>query len=206
MKELWARLFSRPAIAVELITATFFISFLALANSLYVMQVLNRYVSQGVDATLLTLTSGVLIAIVLELAFREARMHLAQRLTSKADETMTSSGFNVLSRAKLDALERVPPDMRREILNGTTTIEQAYSASNINTVLDVPFALFFVFILYMLEPMIGIIVAGFLIVVLFGGLLGAMSTQSKTNELSNHSGHTSALLGTAIRDWCTIYA
>jgi len=206
MKEFYARLFSRPAIAIELITATFFISILALASPLFVMQVLNRYVAQGVDATLVTLTSGVLIAIILELAFREARMHLAQRLTTKADEDLTNSGFNVLTRAKLDALERVPTDMRREILNGTSAVEQAYSASNINAVLDVPFAVLFVFILYLLEPTIAFVVAGFLIVVFVGGLLGAASTQSKTNELTNHSGHTSALLGTAIRESETVRA
>ncbi|MDP6645146.1 MAG: ATP-binding cassette domain-containing protein [Rhodospirillales bacterium] len=206
MRELYSRLFSRPAIAVELITATFFVSILALASPLFVMQVLNRYVAQGVDATLFTLTSGVLIAIVLELAFREARMHLAQRLSSKADEKMTNSGYNVLTRAKLDALERVPPDMRREILNGTSAIEQAYSATNITAVLDVPFALLFVIILYLIEPLIAFIVAGFLIVVFLGGLLGAASTQSKTNELTNYSGHTSALLGTAIRESETVRA
>ena len=206
MKELSARLFSKPAIAVELITATFFITILALASPLFVMQVLNRYVAQGVDATLVTLTTGVLIAIILELAFREARTHLAQRLTTVADQNMTNSGFNVLTRAKLDALERVPPDMRREILNGTSAIEQAYSASNINAVLDVPFALLFIFILYLLEPTIAFIVAGFLVLVFFGGLLGAASTQSKSNELTNHSGHTSAILGTAIRESETVRA
>jgi len=38
---------------------------LALAPPLFVIQVLNRYVAHGVDATLLTLTTGVLIAIAL---------------------------------------------------------------------------------------------------------------------------------------------
>ena len=66
MKELLKRVFARPAIATELIVATLFINILAMASPLFVMQVLNRYVSQGVDATLATLTSGVLLAITLE--------------------------------------------------------------------------------------------------------------------------------------------
>ncbi len=80
MKEFFARLFSKPGVAVELITASFFINALAMASPIFVMQVLNRYVSQGVDATLITLTAGVAAAATLEFFFRQARMHLTHRV------------------------------------------------------------------------------------------------------------------------------
>jgi ATP-binding cassette subfamily C protein LapB len=141
MKEFWSRLKSNPAVAFELITATLFISILALASPIFVMQVLNRYVSQGVDATLITLTSGVLIAIVLELIFRQARMHIAQVISTNKDESHALNGYKTLVQSKLSALEKVPLDTRREILGGQQAIEQAYSAANITVVFDVPFAL-----------------------------------------------------------------
>ena len=204
MKEFWARLFAKPALAVELITASLFISILALASPLFSMQVLNRYVSQGVDATLITLTIGVLIAIALELAFREARMALADRVSAKPDEDIAASSYDVLTRARLDALERVPADMRREILAGINSVEQAYNASNISAVLDVPFALLFIFVLAVLSPMIASIVALFMAAVFVGGLLAQVAVQKQTTELTNASGKTSTLMSTAIRESETV--
>ena len=206
MKEFWSRLMSNPAVAFELVTATLFISILALASPIFVMQVLNRYVSQGVDATLITLTSGVLIAIVLELIFRQARLHIAQVISTNKDEDHALNGYKTLVHSKLSALEKVPLDTRREILGGQQAIEQAYSASNITVVLDVPFALLFVFVLYLLVPPIAIVVLAFIIVVFFGGILGASSMNTVTNEVTDASSANSALLGTAIREAETVRA
>lgn len=204
MREYFARLFAKPALAVELITATLFINILALASPLFSMQVLNRYVSQGVDATLITLTIGVLIAIGLELAFREARMKLAHRISAKPDDEIAGLSYDVLTRARLDALERVPPDMRREILSGAAAVEQAYNASNITAVLDVPFAVTFILVLAILSPLIALIVLGFTVAVFVGGLVAQIAVQKQTNELTNASGKTSALMSTAIREMETI--
>ena len=206
MKEFWSRLMSNPVVTFELVTATLFISILALASPIFVMQVLNRYVSQGVDATLITLTSGVLIAIVLELIFRQARLHIAQVISTSKDEDHALNGYKTLVHSKLSALERVPLDTRREILGGQQAIEQAYNASNITVVLDVPFALLFVFVLYLLVPTIAFVVLAFIVVVFLGGILGASSMNSVTNEVTEASGVNSALLGTAIREAETVRA
>ena len=206
MKEFWSRLMSNPVVTFELVTATLFISILALASPIFVMQVLNRYVSQGVDATLITLTSGVLIAIVLELIFRQARLHIAQVISTSKDEDHALNGYKTLVHSKLSALERVPLDTRREILGGQQAIEQAYNASNITVVLDVPFALLFVFALYLLVPAIALVVLAFIVVVFFGGILGASSMNSVTNEVTEASSANSALLGTAIREAETVRA
>ena len=197
---------AKPGIATELMVASVFISVLALASPIFVMQVLNRYVSQGVDSTLVTLTIGVLVAIALELAFRQARMHLAQRVSADADEYISAQGYKILTRSKLGSLERVAPDTRREIINGTNNIEQAYNASNICAVLDVPFALFFVFVLYLLEPAIALVVLAFLVIVFLGGLWGAASTAKKNTDLTSASGASSALIGTAVREAETVRA
>ncbi|MCG8509780.1 MAG: ATP-binding protein, partial [Rhodospirillales bacterium] len=66
MAELIKRLFSRPGIATELIVASFLANLLALASPLFVIQVLNRYGAHGGNGTLVTLTTGVVIAVALE--------------------------------------------------------------------------------------------------------------------------------------------
>ncbi len=205
MKEFFARLFSKPGVAVELITASFFINALAMASPIFVMQVLNRYVSQGVDATLITLTAGVAAAATLEFFFRQARMHLTHRVNIRSDEDKALQPFSILTRAKISALERIAPDARREVLSGSQAIETAYSAQNIGTILDVPFALLFVFVLYLLSPLISGIVFCFLVAVFLAGILGTLSVKGKTVELTSASGFGTALISTAIRETDTVH-
>lgn len=186
--------------------ASVFINILALAGPLFVMQVLNRYVSQGVDATLLTLTSGVLIAITLEFALRQARLRLARGVSVVPDEMAAISSFNTLTKAKVSALDQVPPETRREMVNGVASVETAYNANNITTIMDVPFSLIFVFVLYLLEPTIAFIVIGFMVAVFCVGLLSGKSQKEKTAELQEASGVGSALLGTVTRESDTLRA
>ena len=204
MKELFKRLLSTPGLAIELLVATFFINILALAQPMFVMQVLNRYVAHGVDATLMTLTSGVLIALVLEFAFRESRVHLARGVSILPDEKTAIDGYTVLTMSKTGSIEEIPPETRREIVNGAQTIESAYNASNITTMLDVPFSLVFVAALYFLQPVLALIVVGFLAAVFVAGVIGGVSMQKMTAEMQEASGAGSAMVSTASREGDTV--
>ena len=141
MKDLFQRLMSMPVVSSELLLASVFINILALASPLFVLQVLNRYVAQGVDATLLTLVSGVLIAISLEFSLRQARLRLARGVNVVPDESVALKSFGILTRARVQELEQVPVGTRREMVNGVAAVETAFNANNITTILDVPFSL-----------------------------------------------------------------
>ena len=93
MNELIRRLTGRPIVTAELTAATLFANLLALASPLFVMQVLNRYVTYGVDATLATLTIGVLGAIGLEYAFRQARYLLISHDLGLTDRNRAIGAF-----------------------------------------------------------------------------------------------------------------
>ncbi len=152
MKELLSRLASRPGIAAELLAASLLVNTLALASPLFVIQVLNRYVAYGVDATLQTLTVGVVLAVTLEFAFRQVRHRLAAGIAVKRDQALTDTAFATLSGTPLSDLDRVPADLRPELLAGTERVQAAYNAPNLVAVLDVPFALLFVAVLALLSP------------------------------------------------------
>lgn len=204
MKELFARLLARPNIAIELVAASLFANVLALAQPLFVMQVLNRYVAHGVDATLFTLVVGALIAAALEFAFRQARLHIASGISATPDARIALAGFSVLTRAKTSQIDAIAPESRREIVNGTTAIETAYSASNITTVLDVPFALLFVFVLYLIQPLIALVACFFLALVFLVGLWGSHGQRQDVAKLQETSSVGSVLLSTVTREGDTV--
>jgi len=199
MNELMKRLFSRPWITAELLLASFFANLLALASPLFVIQVLNRYVSYGVDVTLLTLTVGVIAAIILELGFRQARLLLAASALEERDEERAVGAYGILSSAKLEALEQIPPGNRREIMRGLDSVEQAYSAPNMTAVLDVPFALVFVVALALLNPILGMIGAGFIVTAFFFSLFSQRIMRGPTQQLSMTAAIGNGLVTTAAR-------
>ena len=168
MKELLARLFARPALAAELVTASLFANVLALASPLFVIQVLNHYVAHGVDSTLATLTAGVVIAIVLEFGFRQVRLRLGAAVNSRKDEDLGVGAFAVLTGAKASAIDMMPAGLRREVISGTDAVETAYSPSNIA-------ALLFVGVLYLINPLLALIAGGFLAAVFIAALVSLMT-------------------------------
>ncbi len=80
MGELLKRLLLSPVLLAELLILSLIVNLLALASPLFVMQVLQRYITSGVDSTLQTLVFGVLIAALFEFLFRNIR-HRVARIT-----------------------------------------------------------------------------------------------------------------------------
>ncbi|MCT4656940.1 MAG: hypothetical protein N4A65_14115 [Cohaesibacter sp.] len=85
MKELLRRLFQSPRISLELLAISLVANLLALASPIFVMLVLGRYVTHGIDATLITLSFGMLLAIIMEFLFRLLRLRLARGLSVQAN-------------------------------------------------------------------------------------------------------------------------
>jgi len=206
MNELFRRLKLRPGLTLEISLASLFANVLALATTLFVMQVLNRYVAHGIDATLMTLTSGVLLAIGLEYAFRRLRVRLARAVSAGPDQNIASAGFNVLLKAKAAAVERIPQGQRQQIISATSSIEKAFGAGNISAVFDVPFALMFVGVLFLLSPMLSGIVGIFAVAVFILGTLSSSRLQKDTRKLLQESGSSNGLIRSATAEIDTVRA
>ncbi|MBF0342553.1 MAG: ATP-binding cassette domain-containing protein [Magnetococcales bacterium] len=189
MKELLRRLSAQPLLTLELTIASLLANLLALASPLFVTQVLNRYVSSGVDATLITMTVGVIVAIGLEFGFRQARLRLAMSVGTKRDQALATGATGMLTTARAGALGVWSPAQRREILRGLGVIRSAYGAPNLVAVLDLPFTLLFLAVLTALSPPLGLIALLFVGTLLIFGLVGNHLTRKNVqrwNELQLH--------------------
>ena len=197
MGEFYRRLKAKPGLAAEVVTASLFANILALASPLFVIQVLNRYVGHGVDATLAALASGVLIAVALEFGFRQVRLKLARGLSSRKDTELSTGAFGILTTAESMALMRIPPGERREVVRGLELVEGAYNPGNITAVIDVPFALLFSFTLFLLSPHLAAIALGFLIFIFVTAVISQRNLRGPTATLSGAQNEVSGLLNNA---------
>jgi len=204
MNEIINRLLRERFLAGELLVSALLSNILALASSLYVMQVLNRYVSQGIDSTLVTLTTGVVIAIGLEFGFRQIRHSLVSDINKIPNEEIATSVFAVLTRAQMFALSQIDPGKRREIVSGVTEVENAYTPSNINTILDVPFSLVFLFVLSLFSWLLALITVLFIGFIMFHTLVKSSTIKDATQEMKSGSALTGSIIETANREVETV--
>jgi len=158
MKELFRRLKAWPFLAFELGLASLFIGILGLASPIFTMQVLRRYVSSGIDGTLVTLTIGVVIAIIMEFTFRQIRLRLARGLNLRPEAELSGKVFATIADARLGALAKVPQVQQREMANHLGTVQQTYSAINITALFDVPLSFIYLFVIFLISPVIGTVV------------------------------------------------
>lgn len=130
-----------------------FANCLGLASSIYAIQIFNRYIGYGLDGTLLTLTSGALVAVVLELLLRRARYRL---IASGLMLSEARAVFGAASASLADSgAEQEASRFNRKNRRGNN---EHISPQSVATLFDAPFALLFVAVIAMLNPFIGLLV------------------------------------------------
>lgn len=204
MKELFNRFSKNRGKTSGLVMISFIANMLALASPLFVMLVLGRYVSYGIDATLYTLTAGIFIAVTMEIAFRLLRLRMARDLNARAEAELTAGAFGMLVSCRTDQLEKLTPENRMQFPRNLEAVASAYNATNICTVLDAPFAALFIAALFMLNPVLGIIATFFVILVFVFRYIGQTVQKRQGETLQEASTMSNTLFGDAIRSPDTV--
>jgi ATP-binding cassette subfamily C protein LapB len=93
----------RPEL-LEACLASAFIGLLALATSLFSMQVYDRVIPTRSEYTLLILSLGVLLSILIELAMKYARSHIMDHVVMGLDSRLSREIFNRLLQLRVDQI------------------------------------------------------------------------------------------------------
>lgn len=151
-------------IITESVVASGFISFLALAVSLFSMQVYDRVIPTHGTSTLVVLGVGVGLAIFLELAMKFARSHAMDEVVSGLDARLSREIFQRLLAVRVDQMPGSVGSLAGQ-LRGYEQLRSFYTASTLFALVDLPLGLIFVLV-------IGLIAAPLIAVVpLFFGLI-----------------------------------
>jgi len=198
MRDTLRLLFSKTTLAVELTLSSVFVNLLALAVPLFVIQVLNRYVSYGIDETLATLTIGVLIAVFFEQGFRRIRLRLAGVVNEQQEESLNQQSFGTMLRTKFSAIMHIPVGIKTEMVRGMDVVRSASSAGNIISLLDAPFSLLFLFAIYLISPTLAIVVIFAIVASILIAIFGRSTFENQTKKLQGFNVEASGMLVDAI--------
>ena len=169
----------RPEL-IEAALASLFIGFLALATSLFSMQVYDRVIPTRSDYTLVILSLGVLLTILIELAMKFARSKLMDFVVVGVDARLSREIFHRLLKLRVDQIPSSVGSLAGQ-LRGYEQIRSFYTSSTLFTLIDLPLGL--VFLLVMVS-----VGSAWVALVPFVFGLGALylgfSTREKINELA----------------------
>lgn len=142
-------LLARKGIFVQAAFASLLANMLALGASLYSMQVYDRVIpTQGV-ATLVVLTTGVLIAAVLELVIKMARSSILERSVKGMDLELSHKIFLRLLGIRMDQFPASVGTLSAQ-LRSYETIRGFASSATLYLAVDAPFALLFLCVIWLL--------------------------------------------------------
>ena len=135
---------------IELWVYSFFINVLALTVPLYVIHALTRYLANGYNSTLYSLTSGVIVALILENVLRNFRTKSLLEINSKSKGT--EDFFAALSQINFESerIQKLPYFAQR-----LRVMRERRLASKIDKQLalfDLPFHVMFLLVVYILSP------------------------------------------------------
>ncbi len=133
----------------ELFAASFVSSLIAIATSLFSMQVYDRVVPSQSIPTLWVLASGVAVALLVDMAIRMLRTTITDHFGKRADLRLSALFFARTLDIKNDARPRSPGTLISQ-LRDLDQIREFLTSTTFSAAMDIPFVLTFLFIIWML--------------------------------------------------------
>jgi ATP-binding cassette, subfamily C, bacterial LapB len=136
-------------IFAEGILATLVISALALFAALYTMQVYDRVVPTRGYSTLIVLSVGVVIAILLELMMKQARAYIVERAAKQIDLELGGVFFAKALAIRLSSRPATVGTFASQ-LRQFESVRSFMTTTTLFILADAPFALFFIVVIWLL--------------------------------------------------------
>ncbi len=178
---------THKTVVIEAVIASFIISLLALAVSLFSMQVYDRVIPTRSEYTLIILSSGVGLVILFEAFMKFARSRVMDRMVVGMDQDLSRSVFERLLKVRVDQMPNSVGSLAAQ-LRGYEQVRSFFTASTLFTLVDVPMSLLFIAIIAVIaSPIVAVIP---LIAAVIGLGLGFYS-RNKINAIAQEGAQAS---------------
>jgi len=190
---IWKAIWQRKIVFVEALLATLLVNMLALAASVFSMQVYDRVIPNQGFHTLWVLSVGVVVALVLEFLLKHVRSFAVEKTATRIDAELSEWFFE---RALGIRLECRPPSVGTLAaqIKGFEMVRGIMSSTSIFMLADVPFALFFIMIIAMVGGWLVMVPVVLLPVSLAAGMMFQRQIARHARENQGQSNRKAGLL------------
>lgn len=153
---------------VDVVLASAIANLLAVAVSLFALQVYDRVVPTQNEATLWVLAGGAAMALVLEFLLRISRARLIDHAGREIEIAVNRDLYERLINMRLDA-RPMPPGALVNAMREFASVKEFFAVSAVGVVTDLPFVLIFLAVIYAVAgPLVAIVILGGLVMILAG--------------------------------------
>ena len=144
------------SVFMDAVLATLIVSVVGLTGAMYSMQVYDRVVPSKGYSTLVVLTVGALLGMLLELILKQVRAHMVDRACKAIDQDLSAVFFGKALDIRMDARPRTVGTFASQI-RYFESVRNFLTASSLFVLADAPFALFFVVVIAMISLPVAIV-------------------------------------------------
>lgn len=188
---------ARKGIFIEAVLATGLISMLALAASLYSMQVFDRVIPNQGHQTLMVLTVGVALAVALEFLLKQTRAHMVDQVASAIDLDLSRWFFQRMLDIRMEARPAAVGTLASQV-KGFEMVRGVLASTSLFVLADVPFAVFFVVVIFLVGGSVALVPLVVLPLALAAGLVFQRMIQKHTRENMTAANRKAGLLVEAV--------
>lgn len=190
----------------ETTLASAFIGFLALATSLFSMQVYDRVIPTRSEYTLIILASGVMLSILIELAMKFARSHTMDYVVVGLDNRLSREIFDRLLQLRVDQVPNSVGSLASQ-MRGYEQVRSFYTSSTLFTLIDLPLALVFIVVIAVIaSPWVAAVALVFAVLSVLIGLSIRKKVMQYARDGASFSNLKTGLLVEAVEGIETIKA
>lgn len=183
----WSKLLSDKRRFAEIVVASLFANMLAVATSLFALQVYDRVIPAQAEATLWVLASGVGIGILFEALLRLSRAQLIDRMGRNADLDITSDLFSRVLGMRLDKRPGSAGSVAYSVRE-FSAVKEFFTTAAVSAAADLPFVFIFLALTYAIAGQVAYVIGvGALIIMLPNLLLGARMSRLSEEALGGLS-------------------
>lgn len=193
-------------ILLEAVIATFLINMLALAVSLFSMQVYDRVIPTRSEYTLIILASGVFLVILFEAFMKFSRSRIMDKVVVGLDQYLSREVFQRLLKVRIDQMPGSVGSMAAQ-LRGYEQVRSFFTASTLFGLVDLPMTIIFIsLVAFIGSPLVALVPVIAAVIAVVMGLSARKRIDAIAAEGATASYYKTGLLVEAVEGVETIKA
>jgi ATP-binding cassette subfamily C protein LapB len=199
----WSVIQKSRGIYAEVLVASFLVNLFALITPLFIMNVYDRVVPNQAIETLWVLASGVFIVFLFDLMMKSLRGFFIDVAGKRADILLSSKTFSKVMDIQMAARPRSVGSFANN-LQEFDSFREFFTSTTLIAVIDLPFTLMFILIIYMVGGPVAWVPAIAIPLVVSVGIIIQKPLQTLINKSFTESARKHAMLVEALTGLDTI--
>jgi subfamily B ATP-binding cassette protein HlyB/CyaB len=166
----------------EILLASLVIQLIALATPLFTQAIIDKVVVHRTQSTLIVIAIGMAVFMIFSAALSWLRQYLVLHTGNRVDAVLGSAVFERLFKLPPMYFQHRPTGVIAARLHGVETIREFIASAAVSLVLDLPFLLIFVAIMFYYSVTLSLIVLAILGIIVIASMVVAPLFQTRLQE------------------------